>query len=97
MNAHAAGVRHVAGVAALVAKKNQFGSANGVNVGVRIGSVVIMCSVFMPVWSASATMMLFSTTPVYGFSQLNWLISRSRLRTIGSVWFRKGCALVPKT
>ena len=74
----------------LVAKKNQFGSANGVKVGVRKGSAVTMCSVFIPVWSASATIILFSTAPVYGFSQLSWLISRSRLRTIGSSWSRIG-------
>src|SRR5207253_4156360 len=69
-----------------VAKKNQFGSANGVNVGVRNGSAVTMCSVFISVLSASATMMLFSTSPVYGFSQLSWDISRSRVRVVGSVW-----------
>src|SRR5919109_3810789 len=97
MKAHAAGVAHVAGGVPLVAKKNQFGSANGVKVGVRNGSAVIMCNVFMPVWSARATMMLFSTEPVYGFSQLSWAISRSSLRTAGSVWSRIGCAAVPFT
>ena len=69
-----------------VAKKNQSGSANGVNVGVRNGSAVTMCSVFIPVWSASATMMLFSTVFVYGFSQLSSAISRSSVRVAGSVW-----------
>ena len=62
IEAHAASVAHVAGDPD--AKKNQFGSANGVNVGVRAGSAVTMCSVFISVWSASATMMLFSTDPV---------------------------------
>ena len=85
MNAHASGVAHVAGGVPPVAKKNQFGSANGVNVGVRNGSAVTMCSVFIPAWSASATMMLFSTVFVYGFNQLKPAISRSRLRTAGSV------------
>src|SRR5437763_14277339 len=85
MNAQAAGVAHVAGVVPPVAKKNQSGSANGVNVGVRKGSVVTMWSDFMPVWSASATMMLFSTVFVYGFNQLRPAISRSRFRTAGSV------------
>src|SRR3989440_7267787 len=97
MNAHAAGVAHVAGVVPLVAKKNQSGSANGVNVGVRNGSAVIMWRVFIPVWSASRTMMLFSTWPVYGFSQLSWAISRSRFLTAGSVWSRIGCAVLPFT
>src|SRR5256885_1747734 len=83
MNAHAACVAQVAGE--FEAKKNQFGSANGVNVGVRAGSAVIMCSVFISVLSASATMMLFSTTPVYGFSQLSWAISRSRFRVTAAV------------
>src|SRR5919197_875449 len=83
IEAHASGVAQTAGVAPPVAKKNQSGSANGVKVGVRNGSAVTMCSVFISVWSAWATMMLFSTAPVYGFSQLRWLISRSRLRTIG--------------
>src|SRR5438270_7083526 len=85
MKAHAPGVAHDAGVVPPVAKRNQFGSANGVNVGVRNGSAVIMCSVFMPVWSARATMMLFSTVLVYGFNQFRPAISRSRLRTTGSV------------
>src|SRR5262245_55856209 len=85
INAHAAGVAQVTGVGAPVAKKNQFGSANGVNVGVRNGSAVTMCSVFIPVWSARATMMLFWTWLVYGFSQLSCAISRSRFRTAGSV------------
>ena len=49
MNAHAAGVAQVAGVAPPVAKKNQSGSANGVNVGVRNGSAVTMCKVFISV------------------------------------------------
>src|SRR6266496_4092931 len=97
MNAHASGVAHGVGVVPPVAKKNQSGSANGVNVGVRNGSAVIMCSVFISVWSAIATMMLFSTVPVYGFSQLSWPISRSRLRTAGSVWSTMGCVVVPLT
>src|SRR6266852_5364034 len=63
MKAQAAGVGHAAPP---VAKKNQSGSANGVKVGVRNGSAVTMCNVFISVWSASATMMLFSTKPVYG-------------------------------
>src|SRR6478672_4765090 len=84
MNAHAACVAQVAGE--LEAKKNQSGSANGVNVGVRAGSAVIMWSVFISVLSASATMMLFSVWLVYGFSQLSWAISRSSLRVAGSVW-----------
>jgi hypothetical protein len=46
------------------AKKNQSGSANGVKVGVRNGSAVTMCRVFISTLSASATMMLFSTAPV---------------------------------
>ena len=46
----------------VVMKKS--GLANNVNVGVRCGSAVTMCSVFIPVWSAWATMMLSSTTPV---------------------------------
>src|SRR5919108_1466459 len=71
MNAHAPGVAQVVGVVPPVAKKNQFGSANGVNVGVRNGSAVIMCSVFIPAWSAWATMMLFSTVFVYGLSQFS--------------------------
>src|SRR5437762_12166482 len=85
IDAHAAGVAQVAGVVPPVAKKNQSGSANGVNVGVRNGSAVTMCNVFIAVWSARPTMMLFSTCPVYGFSQLRCAISRSRLRTAGSV------------
>src|SRR6266516_4558400 len=73
MNAHAAGVGQVPSVGGTpaVAKKNQSGSANGVKVGVRNGSAVTMCNVFISVWSASATMMLFSTVFVYGFSQLS--------------------------
>ena len=67
MNAHAACVAQVAGVPE--AKKNQSGSANGVNVGVRSGSAVTMCSVFISVRSASATMMFCSSAPVYGFVQ----------------------------
>src|SRR5690349_22824032 len=94
---HAGAVEQSAGVAPPVAKKNQLGSANGVNVGVRNGSAVTMWSVFISVWSASATMMLFSTWPVYGFSQLSPAISRSRFRTTGSVWSRIGCAAVPFT
>src|SRR5436309_5007871 len=90
MNAHALGVAQVAGADVPemlpLAKKNQSGSANGVKVGVRNGSAVTMWSVFISVWSASATMMLFSTAFVYGFSQLSWPISRSRARTTGSVW-----------
>src|SRR5436309_16021465 len=97
MNAHAAGVAHVAGGVPLVAKKNQSGSANGVKVGVRNGSAVTMWSVFISVWWASATMMLFSTWPVYGFSQLSPAISRSRFRTTGSVWSRIGCTELPFT
>ena len=72
------------------AKKNQLGSANGVNVGVRNGSAVTMCSAFIPVWSACATMMLLSVLPVYGFTALSWLISRSSVRVIGSA-----CAGLP--
>src|SRR5207253_4959164 len=68
-----------------VAKKNQLGSANGVNVGLRNWSADIMCSVRISVRSASPAMMLFSTWPVYGFSQLSWAISRSRFRVAGSV------------
>src|SRR6266516_7884950 len=86
MNAHAAGVAHVAGVAPPVAKKNQSGSANGVNVGVRFGSAVIMWSVFISVWSACATMMLFWICPVYGLRPLSCDISRSRVRVTGAVW-----------
>src|SRR5437762_1088555 len=71
MNAHATGVAQVAGVVPPVAKKNQSGSANGVNVGVRKGSAVTMCSVDISVWSARPTMMLFSTAPVYGLSQFS--------------------------
>src|SRR5207253_8104606 len=52
MKAQAAGVAHAVGVVPPVAKKNQFGSANGVNVGVRNGSEVTMCSVFISVLSA---------------------------------------------
>ena len=85
IDAQSAGVAHGVGVAPPVAKKNQSGSANGVKVGVRNGSAVTMCSVFISVLSASATMMLFWTTPVYGFSQLSWDISRSRFRVTGSV------------
>src|SRR2546421_448936 len=71
MNAQADGEPQSAGVAPPVAKKNQSGSANGVNVGVRNWSAVTICSVFIPVWSASATMILFSTALVYGFRQFN--------------------------
>src|SRR6185437_10511673 len=85
IDAHASGVAQVAGGVPPVAKKNQSGSANGVNVGVLFGSAVTICSVFIPVWSASATMILFSTEFVYGFCQLSPAISRSRLRTTGSV------------
>src|SRR5438445_7068111 len=85
IKAQAAGVAHTVGVTPPVANKNQSGSANGVNVGVRNGSAVTMCSVFISVWSASATMILFSTVFVYGFNQLKPAISRSRLRTAGSV------------
>ena len=53
------GAVHSVGVAPPVAKKNQSGSANGVKVGVLIGSAVTMWSVFISVWSASATMMSF--------------------------------------
>ena len=97
MKEQSTGVAQVAGVVPPVAKKNQSGSANGVNVGVRNGSAVTMCSVFISVWSASATMMLFSTLPVYGFRQLSPLVSRSSVRTTGSVWLRIGCAAVPLT
>ena len=69
MNAHAAGIAQVAGE--FEAKKNQLGSANGVNVGVRAGSAVIMWSVFISVLSASATMMLCSVWFVYGFNQFS--------------------------
>src|SRR5439155_2492540 len=85
MNAQAAGVAQLAGL--FDANKNQSGSANGVNVGVRAGSAVIMWSVFISVLSASATMMLFSTWFVYGFSQCSCAISRSRLRVFGFYWF----------
>src|ERR1043166_530451 len=61
-----------------VAKKNQSGSANGVNVGFRNWSADIMWSVFISVRSARATMMFCWSTPVYGFSQWSWAISRSR-------------------
>ena len=84
MNAQAAGVAQLAGL--FDANKNQSGSANGVNVGVRAGSAVIMWSVFISVLSASATMMLFSTWFVYGFSQCSCAISRSSWRVFGSVW-----------
>src|SRR5919197_5465998 len=84
MKAQAASVAHVAGEPD--EKKNQSGSANGVNVGVRAGSAVIMWSVFISVLSASPTMMLFSTLFVYGFSQLSRAISRSSFRVTGSVW-----------
>ena len=83
--------RRRAGDAPPVAKKNQSGSANSVNVGVRIGSAVTMCRIFISTGSASATMMLFWTALVYGFSQLRPAISRSRLRTAGSVVRRAGC------
>src|SRR5882724_7738632 len=82
IDAHSAWVAHAAPP---VAKKNQSGSANGVNVGVRYGSAVIMCNVFISVGSASPNMKLFSTVFVYGFSQLRPAISRSRLRTAGAV------------
>ena len=75
----------VAQAAPPVAKKNQSGSANGVKVGVRAGSAVTMCSVFISTGSASATMMLCWSTPVYGFSQCSWAISRSRFRVTASV------------
>src|SRR2546423_12976148 len=88
MNAHGGGVVHVAGVVPPVAKKNQLGSANGVNVGGRNGSAVTMCNVFISVGSASPTMMLFSVCPVYGVSQLSPAISRSRFRTAGPGWSR---------
>src|SRR6059058_5297329 len=91
------GFAHVTGDAPLVAKKNHSGSANAVNVGVRYGSDVTMCKVFMAAGSASATMMLFSTALVYGFGQLSWLISRSRFRTRGSVESRSGFDAVPLT
>src|SRR5436190_7560203 len=83
IDAHAAGVVQTPPP---VAKKNQFGSANGVYVGVRSGSAVTMCNVFISVRSACATMMLFSTALVYGFSQLSLAVSRSRLRVAASVW-----------
>src|SRR5438093_1077717 len=79
---------HASGVAQLElpeAKKNQFGSANGVKVGVLAASAVTMCRVFISVLSASATMMLFSTALVYGFSQLSCAISRSSFRVTASV------------
>src|SRR4051812_26420632 len=81
--AHCSGVEQV--LVPPVEKKNQSGSANGVKVGVRIGSAVIMCNVFISVLSASATMMLFSTVFVYGFSQLRCAISRSSARVCGAV------------
>src|SRR5712691_465495 len=83
IDAQAARVAHVA---LPDAKKNQFGSANGVKVGVRAGSAVTMWSVFISVWSACATMMLFSTLFVYGLSQLRCAISRSSFRVWGAVW-----------
>src|SRR5512138_1675724 len=86
MKAQAAGLAQVLGVLPPVAKKNQLGSANGVNVGVRMGSAVTICNVRISVRSASATMILFSTEPVYGFSQLNWAISLSRLRVTSASW-----------
>ena len=67
------------------AKKNQSGSANGVNVGVRNGSDVTMCSVRISILSASATMISCWSTPVYGFGQCSWAISRSRFRVTGLV------------
>src|SRR5712691_7143835 len=57
MEAQAAGVAHVAGVTPPVAKKNQSGSANGVKVGVRNGSAVTMCNVFIMVALADHTEM----------------------------------------
>src|SRR5512132_3440380 len=78
------GAVHGVGDAPPVAKKNQSGSANGVNVGLRFGSAEIMWSVFISVWSASATMMLFCCCPVYGLRPLSCDIPRSRLRTAGS-------------
>src|SRR5690242_14157924 len=82
--AQAAGVAQVAGL--FEAKTNQFGSANGVNVGVRAGSAVTMWRAFIPVWSAWATMIPVSSRPVYGFVQWSWLISRSRFRVEVAVW-----------
>src|SRR5438094_5786140 len=67
IDAHAAWVAQVAGVAE--AKKNQSGSAKSVNVGVRNGSAVTMCSVFSSTGSANATVIPRWSTPVYGFSQ----------------------------
>src|SRR5438552_1018097 len=81
--AHASGVPQVAGV--LEAKKNQSGSANSVNVGVRIGSAVTMWSVFSVTGSASRWVMSVWTWLVYGFSQLSPALSRSSLRTAESV------------
>src|SRR5438552_10332815 len=80
------GAEQSAGVGPPVAKKNQSGSANGVNVGVRAGSAVIMWSVFISVLSARATMMLCSVWVVYGFTALSCAISRSSFRVTGSVW-----------
>ena len=82
IDAHAAGVGQAPPP---VAKKNQFGSANGVYVGVRSGSAVSMCRVLISVRSACATMMLFSTVLVYGFSQLSRAVSRSSFLVTESV------------
>src|SRR5256714_13876505 len=76
MNAHAAGVAHVAGVVPPGAEKNQAGSANGVDGGVRNGSAGAMWSVFIPVGAARPTMMLFSTWPADRVSPLGWGIFR---------------------
>src|SRR4026209_739460 len=65
IDAQVAGVAHAAPPEA---KKNQSGSANGVNVGVLAGSAVTVRQRFIAVLSACATMMLFWTNPVYGFS-----------------------------
>src|SRR2546423_14330497 len=78
MNAHAACVAQVAGV--FEAKKNQAGSANGVNVGVRAGSAVGLWGVFISGLSAGATLVLFSRWAVEGVVQVRRGLFRSRLR-----------------
>src|SRR5438034_7700991 len=61
------------------AKKKYSPRANIVNVGVRAGSAVTMCSAFSPIGSIIATDG-FSLAPVYGLSVLRLLMSRSSWR-----------------
>jgi hypothetical protein len=55
-----------------------------VNVGVRAGSAVIMCSAFISTGSASAAVM-WSVAPVYGFTAVSAPTARPNARVTALV------------